>query len=145
MSEHIRNIVVGVDRSATARAAAEVAAGLARVHGARLHVVTALTSVRTKAVHGPGGDEFFIDDAEEARLHLTELADSWPDLETTVTVGTGKPGDVLVEEADRLGADLIVVGNRRVQSIARVLGTVAYDVARRASCDVYIANTTAEA
>jgi nucleotide-binding universal stress UspA family protein len=54
----------------------------------------------------------------------------------------GKPADALVEEAKRLGADLIVVGNRRVQGIGRVLGSVATDVAHHAPCDVYIVKTT---
>ncbi|MCP3973298.1 MAG: universal stress protein, partial [bacterium] len=39
-------------------------------------------------------------------------------------------------------ARMIVVGNRRVQGIARVLGSVASDVAKRAPCSVLIAHTT---
>ena len=53
----------------------------------------------------------------------------------------GKPAEALVEEAKRLGADLIVVGNRRVQGIGRILGSVASDVAQHAPCDVYIVKT----
>jgi nucleotide-binding universal stress UspA family protein len=40
---------------------------------------------------------------------------------------------------------MIVVGNRRVQGISRVLGAIATDVARRASCDVLISDTTSDA
>ena len=47
----------------------------------------------------------------------------------------------LVSEADRLEARLIVVGNRRVQGPARILGSIARTVAANASCDVYVANT----
>ena len=36
---------------------------------------------------------------------------------------------------------LIVVGNRRMRGIGRVLGSVANSVAHNATCDVYIANT----
>ena len=43
--------------------------------------------------------------------------------------------------AKEIGADLIVVGNRRVQGIGRVLGSVATDVAHHAPCDVYIVKT----
>ena len=36
---------------------------------------------------------------------------------------------------------MIVVGNKRVQGLARVLGSVASAVAQHAPCDVYIAKT----
>ncbi len=53
----------------------------------------------------------------------------------------GKPADALVHVAKEIGADLIVVGNRRVQGISRLLGSVATDVAHHAPCDVYIVKT----
>jgi nucleotide-binding universal stress UspA family protein len=48
----------------------------------------------------------------------------------------------MCEEARRLGARIIVVGNRRVQGASRVLGSIASDVAKQAPCDVLIVNTT---
>ena len=39
---------------------------------------------------------------------------------------------------------MIVVGNRRVQGVSRVLGSIASDVLRRAPCDVLIVNTTGD-
>jgi nucleotide-binding universal stress UspA family protein len=48
---------------------------------------------------------------------------------------------MLCEEATRLEARAIVVGNRRVQGMSRVLGSVAADVTRQAPCDVVVANT----
>ena len=62
--------------------------------------------------------------------------------EIDVVEATGKPADVLVQEAERLGASVIVVGNRRVQGPSRVLGAIATAVARNAPCDVYVAKTT---
>jgi nucleotide-binding universal stress UspA family protein len=59
-------------------------------------------------------------------------------------VQTGDPATVLCEEAQRLNARMIVVGNRRVQSAARVLGAIATDVARHAHCDVLIAHTNVD-
>ena len=58
-----------------------------------------------------------------------------------VTVGVGDPAKMLCEEAGRLGAQAIVVGNRRVQGMSRVLGSVAGDVTKMAPCDVMVANT----
>ncbi|WP_281445477.1 universal stress protein, partial [Paenarthrobacter nicotinovorans] len=47
----------------------------------------------------------------------------------------------LVNEAEMQDARLIVVGNRRMQGLGRVLGSVANTVAHTAPCDVYIAKT----
>ena len=53
----------------------------------------------------------------------------------------GKPATAFVDEAIRLDARLIVVGNRRVQGVGRILGSVASSVAAHAPCDVYIVKT----
>ena len=44
-------------------------------------------------------------------------------------------------EAERLEADVIVVGNRRMQGVSRLLGSVANEVAHNAPCDVLIVKT----
>jgi nucleotide-binding universal stress UspA family protein len=53
----------------------------------------------------------------------------------------GKPATVIVEEAERRGATLIVVGNRGMQGLGRVPGSVASWVAHHAPCDVYVVKT----
>ena len=137
----IRTILVGVDESATARRAAESAAALARATGAHLHVVTALPPARMGEVRGPGGDTWHVDPIDAARDRLNDMAASWPDVKTDVVCEMGKPVDVLIRTAERIDADVIVVGNRRMQGVSRVLGAVASDVAHRAPCDVYIVYT----
>lgn len=77
------------------------------------------------------------DSAAEAAVSLRSIV-----ADVQIAEGKGKPADVLVEEAERLGAALIVVGNRRVQGPTRVLGAIATSVAHRAPCDVYIVKTT---
>ena len=49
------------------------------------------------------------------------------------------------DEAARIDASMIVVGNRRVQGKARVLGSIATDVTRTAPCDVLVVDTTTKA
>jgi nucleotide-binding universal stress UspA family protein len=143
MSRDYKVIVIGVDKSATAKEAFGVAARLAKLAGARLHVVMAMSDVHVGNVRGPGGEEFFIDEGDEARRYLDELLKAEAVTDSSLCAEAGRPADLLVSEARRLDAELIVVGNRRVQSAAgRVLGSVATDVARHAPCDVYIANTT---
>jgi nucleotide-binding universal stress UspA family protein len=53
--------------------------------------------------------------------------------------GHGNPADVLVEEAEESGADLIVVGTRGLNAARRlVLGSVSTNVVQHAPCDVLV-------
>ncbi len=135
-------ILVGVDGSDTARAAARRAAELAAKTGAALHIVTAFEKHETASV-GVGSDRTAIGVAEEARALAEGVADELRTLTPLVTAGAaqGTPQDVLLDEAERRGATLIVVGNRRMQGIRRVLGSVANTVAHHAPCDVYVVKT----
>lgn len=55
----------------------------------------------------------------------------------------GAPVDVLVDLAAEVGADLLVVGNVGLNTIAgRLLGSVPANVARRAKSDVLIVHTS---
>ncbi len=54
----------------------------------------------------------------------------------------GEPVDVIVETARSRKADLVVVGNRGLNSIAgRLLGSVPQNVSHKAGCDVLIVHT----
>ena len=136
-------IVVGVDRSDTARRAAERAAALAASLGHDLHLV--MCAERSKGVQmSVGSDTFHSDWLSSAQQYLQEVGRQLPHQSVTSSVSDDDPASAIVEEANRLNAELIVVGNRRVQGLARVLGSVAGDVMKRADCDVYVANTTAD-
>lgn len=134
-------VVVGAFDSPTGRRAVERAVEIARSTGAPLHIVTAVKSGRTRVIDGPGTDTWVVGDGDAARLFLQDLALMWDDLDTSVACVEGKPSEALVREAERHGASLIVVGNRRMQGASRVLGAIANDVAHHASCDVYVAHT----
>ncbi len=55
----------------------------------------------------------------------------------------GAPVDALVDLVEETGADLLVVGNVGLNTIAgRLLGSVPANVARRSKCDVLIVHTT---
>ena len=109
---------------------------------AQLHVVTAVDRATVEDIPDrPGPTQ--ITSGEVGEAIAAEVA---ADLEgivpgVTSTPLHGKPATVLVEEAERLGAMLIVVGNRRVQGVGRILGSVASSVAAHAPCDVYIVKT----
>ncbi|GAC71061.1 universal stress protein [Gordonia soli] len=55
----------------------------------------------------------------------------------------GAPVDALLQLVSDSRADLLVVGNKGLNSIAgRLLGSVPADVARKSACDVLIVHTT---
>jgi nucleotide-binding universal stress UspA family protein len=62
-------------------------------------------------------------------------------VESAVHVEVADPADLLVEVARAESADLIVVGNVRMQGLGRLLGSVGNDVAHRAPCSVLIVKT----
>ena len=134
-------IVVGVDGSETAKKAAESAKDLAAAMGASLHVVSAFDSDRTE-VFGSGSDRWIVSDADAAEQVARTVAESLGrDITVTYSAARGRPADALIKEAVRMDARIIVVGNRRMRGVGRVLGSVANSVAHNAPCDVYIANT----
>ncbi|MEW1819308.1 universal stress protein [Arthrobacter sp. NPDC080031] len=134
-------ILVGVDGSKTARRAAESARDIAAALNASLHVVTAFDADRTRVV-GIGSDEWIVSNAESAERVARTVAESLGhQIIVTYSAARGRPADALIGEALKRNASMIVVGNRRMKGIGRVLGSVANSVAHNAPCDVYIANT----
>ncbi len=59
----------------------------------------------------------------------------------TCAVAEGKPAAVILGQAELIGADLIVIGNLRMQGAKRVLGAVANDILHHAPCDVLCVKT----
>jgi nucleotide-binding universal stress UspA family protein len=137
-------IVVGADDSETAAQAAETAMMLAAQSGAELHIVTAYK--RSGGGHEPPvpaefrytlstlpADQLLDRLAERARAHS---------LDPVVHASTDQPAQAIVKIAAEEGADLIVVGNKGMRGMRRVLGSVPNDVAHRAPCSVMIVDTT---
>lgn len=139
-----KTIVCGVDNSPTAATAARKAAELSIALGAELHLLSAYGKVESETVQ-VGSETILVSNEMEAERVVgaiaVELRKEFPGLEVVSTASEGRAGEALVAAAKRLDADLIVVGNKRVQGIARVLGSIARDVAAQAPCDVYVAHT----
>lgn len=139
----MNDIIVGVDKSATARIACEKAANLAAAYGENLHVVWCIPRKSGQMV-GSATDQWYADPTAEAEAFLDNLRFELAYDKVTTQIVHGSPADGLCEEAERLDAMVIVVGNRRVQGVSRVLGSIAGDVLKKAPCDVLIANTTGD-
>ena len=121
--------------------AALAAAELAAKCGVTLHVVTGVTK-RGGSTVTAGSDTWHVDPLSDAEQLLAALKSELPAPNITTAVLMGDPATSLCDEAKRLDAEMIIVGNRRVQGMSRILGSVAMDVARAAPCNVLIVHTT---
>ena len=68
-----------------------------------------------------------------------KIAESAPDLEVTTKVLDGSPKELIVEEATRWGADLVILGSHGRGAVKRLfLGSVAHAAALHVPCSVHI-------
>jgi nucleotide-binding universal stress UspA family protein len=129
-------IVVGVNKSQTARRATEHAVALGRALDANVHLVYAYPKDQ-----GPvdGRDTPGRIDAERAMEQVMPHVDPQ---KYTAHALPGAPVRAIIQVASEVGADLIVVGNKRMQGTSRILGSVPNDIAHHAPCAVLIVKTT---
>jgi nucleotide-binding universal stress UspA family protein/nitrite reductase/ring-hydroxylating ferredoxin subunit len=127
-----RTILVGTDGSATARIAEGIGARLAGAFGGRLVIVSAYEGDAEARV---GAERTVVEAARE-------LAEGGR-LETATEVAEGDPAAVVVELADRVDADLIVVGDIGMGQPRRLrLGGVPDRVSHAAPCSLLIVRTS---
>jgi nucleotide-binding universal stress UspA family protein len=122
----LKTIVVGTDGSETAGRAVDEAVSVAKACGARLVAVSA---------HSPGED---VDQVLQGVKEKGEKAG----VEVEGHAVEGDPVDALLDTAEGVGADLLVVGNLGMQGPRRFLGSVPNNVSHAARCSVYIVQTT---
>jgi nucleotide-binding universal stress UspA family protein len=136
-------VVVGADGSATAAEAVRVAIGLVKLTGGRLHIVTAY---KPQQLRSPAGEEFSksLNTGDVAESVLADLASRARSggVEVETYQKPGDPADAICEVATQVKADVIVVGNKGMTGVRRVLGSVPNSVAHQAPCAVLIAFTT---
>jgi len=58
-----------------------------------------------------------------------------------VHAATANPAEAIIQVAEQVGADLIVVGNKGMKGVRRVLGSVPNSVAHAAPLSVLVADT----
>jgi nucleotide-binding universal stress UspA family protein len=142
-------IVVGTDGSETAKRAVDEAVRLASALGAELHVVSAFEPLRGAKIAGaPEGAakvwQPLPDSHVESTLSQAAAGVRMKNIEVTTHALEKDPADALLEVADKVDADMIVVGNKGMHSAARfVLGNVPNKVSHRARCNVLIVSTDA--
>jgi nucleotide-binding universal stress UspA family protein len=138
----VKTYVVGTDGSETATRATERAAELAAATGAAVHVVCAYER-RGYSTMSSGTDQLAFSGLTEAEDTANAQAATFRSrgISATFSAIADKPAEALIAEAERLEAELIVVGNRRMRGVGRLLGAVANHVAHNAPCDVLVVKT----
>ncbi|MEW9551648.1 universal stress protein [Nonomuraea sp. NPDC050783] len=145
-----RTVLVGTDGSPSSFRAVAAAASLAAATGATLVLACAYLPMREgeraaaadrlgELAYKVGGSTPADDALRAAREHAVAAGAA----DVVLAAEEGEAVDVLVGLAARHRADLLVVGNRGLNSLAgRLLGSVPSGVLHRAGCDVLIARTT---
>jgi nucleotide-binding universal stress UspA family protein len=140
-------VVVGTDGSSTADKAVQIAAALAREWNAALHIVTAYRVGRSGRGPESGGPTAQMGVRTElqrgaAAEIVNKAAASWGEgIDAVTHLVDESAADAIVDTAQSLGADLIVVGSQGMQGARRVLGSVPNSVAHGANCAVLVVKT----
>ncbi|GAA4425543.1 universal stress protein [Actinokineospora soli] len=143
-----RTIVVGTDGSRSSLRAVERAAEVARDTAARLVIACAYEGARDddRVVDDLGDDVGYqvvgASPAEETVRTASEVALKAGATDVRTVVAEGQPVSVLRRVVRDYEADLLVVGNRGLNTLAgRVLGSVPGEAARKSRVDILIVHT----
>jgi nucleotide-binding universal stress UspA family protein len=144
-------IVVGTDGSDTAEGAVGQAIDLAKLTGATLGIVSAFQPVPKRRIQGeqegapadiaheigPREDVNLVLDAAAAKARAAGVGD------VTTHPIQADAADAILNVAEEVKADLIVVGNKGMTGARRyLLGSVPNNVSHHAPCSVIIVRTT---
>jgi len=122
-----RNILVGLDRSASSRRALEHAVALAQAGNAKLTLITVAPPVSTYVTLGGVSVDTMTAELDKwAKEVLDAALETIPDDVIAHTIqARGHPGPRILEELNRGGYDLIVLGSRgRGRAQEGLLGSV---------------------
>jgi nucleotide-binding universal stress UspA family protein len=145
-----RTVVVGTDGSDSSFAAVDRAASVAGDSGATLVIVCAFYPANKGDVEKAQdvlGDEAYqvvgSAPAEDTLLSARDRAAKAGAKSIDTAAVVGDPVDALRKVVADRSADLLVVGNRGLNTLAgRILGSVPSEVARKSGVDVLIVHTT---
>ncbi|MGV0625384.1 universal stress protein [Mycolicibacter minnesotensis] len=143
-----KTVVVGTDGSDSSLRAVDRAAHLASGEGSKVVIATAYLP----HADDPRAADALKDEGYKASGNAPIYAILKEAKERAINAGAyeveeraivGAPVDALVELAESVNADLLVVGNVGLSTIAgRLLGSVPANVSRRSKIDVLIVHTT---
>jgi len=143
----VETVAVGTDGSGTADKAVEFALDLAARYEARIVFISAYVPVnesrlKRESREAPQDLQWMVNPAEDvdAMLRDCEERAEARGLRWSSEARQGDAAKVLVELAERNGADMLVIGNKGMDR--KVLGSVPNSVSHNAPCSVLIVKTT---
>ena len=146
-------VLVGTDGSESSFRAVDRAAAVARDAGATLLLACAYRPMSAREVQDAadalGGESYKVSGSTPAEDVLRDAVDrartvGATDVDTLAV--EGDPVDELIAIVKARYVDLVVIGNRGLNSLAgRLLGSVPANISHRATCDVLIVHTTGRA
>src|SRR5688572_9518765 len=146
-----RTLLVPHDFSPQSRAAFAFAEQLVRLSAGRIHLLHVVQAPALHAVTPSGPVDLALPDVVvtgallEAEKLLLQLAGE-SRVEVRVHVVEGAPAEIICGMAERLPADLIVMGTHGHEGLAHLLlGSVAERTLRRAACPVLVVPARSEA
>lgn len=134
-------VMVGADDSETAKRAVEVATDIAAMYGATLHIVTAFEKGARKGDVAPEFTHVHTEDDGLALLQTLSFIAKKQNIEPALHSVRGDAAAALLGKAKEINADLIVVGNRGMRGLHRVVGNVPNSVSHSAHCSVLVVDT----
>ena len=136
-------VLVGTGDSTTARRAVEPRPRSRWMSGGTLHIVTAFNpGKRVDASQFREFPHLSAGSDSDALLQCLSFIAQKRDLAPVLHAAKGDAADVLIEKAEEINADLVVVGDRGMKGVGRVLGSIPNSVAHGSTCSVLIIDTT---
>ncbi len=137
----VRTILVPIDFSSHSTAALEAGVELAKVFGARLHLLHSyplnLGNISPYGVAIPAGFDQSVRQAAQEKLDASVEKVQAEGIEVSNQVTPMSPGEAISGVAEDIGADLIVMGTRGLTGVKHVLlGSIAERTIRIAPCPV---------
>ena len=132
-------VLVGADNSPTAKRAIEEAARFTLMSGGTLHLVTTFTATQVSDSSLPAEYSHATNEGEaEANLQVLSFIAKNLGVKPVLHLAKGDPADVIIETADKIKADLIVMTSHRPAMRTYFLGSNAGHVVRYAKCSVLV-------
>ena len=144
-----KTIVVGTDGSKSSILAVERAAAIAAAFDATLVIGCAYYESEGDVSETLRQDSVQVMGTDPAQQNLDSAkaaAEGAGAKNVKTELKVGSPVEALMSLVNDNNADLLVVGNRGINSLTgRLLGSVPSDVARKSDCDVMIVHTVTDA
>jgi nucleotide-binding universal stress UspA family protein len=143
-------IVVGTDGSETATEAVKTAIELAKLSKGKLEIVSAYQPIPQDRLkqegEGISGDvSHVVNPREDVQFILDKAAGEAKKAKVDVVTHPleADPADAILDVAEEIDADLVLVGNKGMTGARRfLLGSVPNKISHHSPCDVWIVKTT---